>query len=219
MEKLALLLSVVDLASAMVFAVTGALVGSRKQMDIVGFMWLGVVTGVGGGSLRDVLLDVPVFWIENPSIVVACLVSAAVVHFTSHLVEARYRLILWLDAAGMALVTVAGTAKGLGAGVGPIVAVVMGVITASVGGIIRDLLGQEPSIILKREIYVTAAACGAVAYVLTLGALSDRYVAAVIGAAVAFTLRGLAMTLGWSLPVYRPRTGRPPANARLDREP
>ncbi|MBL8659642.1 MAG: trimeric intracellular cation channel family protein [Rhodospirillales bacterium] len=217
MEHLGLLLPVVDLTSAVVFAVTGALVASRKSLDIVGFMWLAVVTGVGGGSVRDMLLDLPVFWIETPSIVIACLVAATVVHFTWHLVESRYRLILWLDAAGMALVTIAGTAKGLDAGVGAVVAVAMGVITASVGGILRDVLGQEASVIMRREIYVTAALCGAVAYVLTLALSSDRYVAAVIGAATAFMLRVLALTLGWSLPVYRPRESSTRANGGSDR--
>lgn len=209
LEAISSLLPALDLASAAVFGITGALAASRKQMDIVGFMWLGVVTGVGGGTVRDLMLGVPAFWIGDPAPVVACLAAAVVVYFTAHLVHSRYRVILWLDAIGMALVTVAGTAKGLDLGAGPFVAAVMGVITATVGGIIRDVLGQEPSVILRREIYVTAAALGAGAFVLAVGLGCDRATSALVGFAIAFGIRGLALVFGWSLPIYRARPGRP----------
>ena len=215
-ETLIPLLAAVDLMAAIVFAVTGALVASRKQMDIIGFMWLGTVTGVGGGTVRDLLLGVPVFWVEDPTLVVACLIAAIAVHFTSHLVQSRYTLILWLDAAGMALVTVAGTAKGLDNGTGPLVAMVMGVITASVGGIIRDILGQEPSIILRREIYVTASLAGAGAYAVADSVDAGRLIAALCGLTVAFAARGLAIRFGWSMPVFRARPGRTPEEIERD---
>ncbi len=202
------LLPALDFVSAAVFAITGALVASRKQMDIIGFMWLGIVTGVGGGTFRDLLLGVPVFWVQDATPVVACLIASVIVYFTAHLVNSRYRLILWLDAIGMALVTMAGTAKGIDNGAGPVVAVAMGVITATVGGIVRDILGQEPSILLRREIYVTAALAGAILYVLLVGFGIDRWVAAFVGGASALIIRGLAITYGLSLPVYRARAGR-----------
>jgi uncharacterized membrane protein YeiH len=206
--QLMTLTTAVDLAAAVVFAITGALVASRKQMDIVGFMWLGVVTGVGGGTVRDLLLGVPVFWVREPSPVVACLLASVVVHFSAHLVEYRYRLILWLDALGLALVTVAGTAKGLEVGAGAVVAVVMGVITGAVGGIIRDILGHEPSIILRREVYVTASVIGAVAYVVLVGAGAGPTAATIAGFGSVLTVRGCAIVFGWSMPVYRSRAGR-----------
>lgn len=208
-EALTTLLPALDLVAAAVFALTGALVASRKQLDIVGFMWLGVVTGVGGGTVRDLLLGVPVFWVRNPTPIVGCLVASIIAFFTAHLVQSRYRLLLWLDALGMALVTVAGTAKGLDSGAGPVVSVVMGVITAAVGGIIRDILGHEPSIILHREIYVTASLAGAVTYVVLAGLQAGSLWAALTGGAIAFLFRGLAIARGWSLPVYKPRAGRP----------
>lgn len=210
LEQLTTLLGVFDLAAAVVFATTGALVASRKQMDIVGFMWLGVVTGVGGGTVRDLLLGVPVFWVRDALPIVACLLASVAAYFTAHLVQSRYILILWLDAIGLALVTIAGTDKGLDAGAGPVVAVVMGVITAACGGIIRDLLGHEPSIILKREIYVTASVVGAGTYVAMTGFGLDRTTAALTGGLAAFAIRGLSMTFGWSLPKYRSRRGRSP---------
>ncbi len=205
---LSTLLTIVDLSSSIVFAVTGALVASRKQMDIVGFMWLGVVTGIGGGTLRDLLLGLPVFWVADQAHLIACLLASVAVYFTAHLLDSRYRLLLWLDAIGLALVTVAGTAKGLDAGAGPVVAVIMGVLTASAGGIIRDILGQEPSIILRREIYVTASVLGAIVYVMLVGLGADRVSAAVAGATAVFAIRGLAIVRGWSLPTYRSRAGR-----------
>ena len=197
-----------DLAASVVFAVTGALVASRKQLDLVGFLWLGVVTGVGGGTVRDLLLGVPVFWVREPTPIVACLLASAATYFSAHLVHSRYRLLVWLDAIGLALVTIAGTAKGIDAGVGPVVAVVMGVLTAAFGGIIRDILGHEPSIILRREIYVTASLLGAVAYVALVGLGIDRAASATVGALSVLILRGLTIAYGWSLPTYRSRPGR-----------
>src|SRR3546814_97141 len=172
-------------------------------------MWLAVLTGVGGGTLRDLLLDVPVFWVVEPLHVVACIATAVVVHFIAPLIEQRYRLVLWFDALGLALVTVAGTAKGLDNGTGTLVAVAMGVITGSVGGIIRDLVGNEPSVILRHEIYVTASVLGACAYVLLILLELPRLEAAAAGVLVTFVVRGLAITFNWSLPAYRHRPGRP----------
>ena len=102
-----------DVLAAIVFAVSGALVASRKGMDVMGFMWLAVVTGVGGGTMRDLILGVPVFWVQNPVHVSACLVTAVVMHFIAPLVESRYTMLLWFDAFGLALVTIAGTVKAL----------------------------------------------------------------------------------------------------------
>ncbi len=206
------ILRALDFASVVVFAVTGALIASRKQMDIVGFLWMGVITGVGGGTLRDLLLDVPVFWIVNPNPLALCLCAAAAVHFSAHLVASRYRFLLYLDAFGMALVSTVGTAKALDLGTGPLVAVGMGVVTAAVGGILRDLLGQEPSILLRRDIYVTAAVLGSVTYVLgdAAGLPGTVTTAAAIGAG--FGLRYCAIRFDLFLPIFRPRAGKMPGH-------
>lgn len=199
---------VIDLAAAVVFSTTGALVASRKEMDILGFLWLGTITGIGGGTVRDLLLGVPVFWIVDPTPIALCLLAAGTVHFTAHFIAYRYRLLLWLDAIGMALVTVVGAAKATDVGAGALIAIVMGVITASVGGIIRDILGQEASIVLRKEIYVTASAIGAILFVATTSLGASQPLAMVIGAGIAFAIRGLALSFDWSLPVYRRRPGR-----------
>jgi uncharacterized membrane protein YeiH len=206
------ILRLLDLASVVVFAITGALVASRKQMDIVGFLWLGVVTGVGGGTLRDLLLGAPVFWVVDPTPLALCLCAAALVHFSAHLVASRYRMLLYLDAFGMALVTTVGTAKALDMGSAALVAAGMGVITAAVGGILRDLLGQEPSILLRRDIYVTASACGAVAFLLGDAAGLPRLAVTGIAILTGFGLRACAIRFDLFLPVFRPRPGRMPGH-------
>ncbi len=202
-------IAALDAAAVGVFATTGALVASRKQMDIFGFALLGTVTGVGGGTVRDVLLGrLPVFWVEKPAYVAIALVVSAVVFFTAHIPESRYRLLLWLDAVGLSLVCVIGAGIGLDAGKGAFIAIVMGVITAVFGGIIRDVLGGESPVILRREIYVIPALIGAMLFVAATGAGVDYPTAAAAGFASCFTVRGLALFYGWSLPGYRPRPGR-----------
>ena len=192
-----------DVLAAVVFAVSGALVASRKGMDVLGFMWLAVITGVGGGTVRDLILDVPVFWVQNPVHVSACLLTAVLMHFVAPLVESRYKTLVWFDAFGLALVTVAGTVKALDVGAPALVAIAMGVVTGSLGGIIRDTLGHVPSVLLRHEIYVTASVLGACAYVVLNALGSGRPMAMIAGFLVTFGVRGLAITFGWSLPVFR----------------
>ena len=192
-----------DVLAAVVFAASGSLVASRRGLDVVGFMWLAVITGVGGGTVRDLMLGVPVFWLQNPVHVTACLVTAVVMHFAAPLVESRYTTLLWFDAFGLALVTIAGTAKALDAGTPALVAVVMGVVTGSVGGIIRDLLGHVPSIVLRHEIYVTASVLGACTCAALSGAGFPRFETMAAGFLVTFSVRGMAIRFGWSLPVFR----------------
>lgn len=202
----------IDYLGVAAFAASGALVASRKEMDLVGFTLLAVVTGIGGGTLRDLLIGVPVFWIARPDYLLICFVMALAAFFTAHLVASRYKVLLWCDAAGLALFAVIGAETALLAGTGPFVALVMGMITATFGGVIRDMLGAEEPVILSREIYATAALAGAGGFVL-LDALGLPRDAALIAALIiGFAIRGLAITRGWSLPRYRPRPGRDPAD-------
>jgi len=198
-----------DFLGTAVFAVTGALVASRKQMDIIGFMLLAVVTGVGGGSVRDTMLGaLPVFWVEEPLYLGICIAVAIGVFFLAHIPESRYRALLWLDGAGLAVFCVVGAEKALAAGASPFIAVAMGVATATLGGVIRDVLGGEVPLILRKEIYVTAALAGAATFV-AIGALGlGGPLALCAGFAVCFAIRALALHYHWSLPVYRARPGR-----------
>ncbi|WP_445681284.1 trimeric intracellular cation channel family protein [Radicibacter daui] len=210
------LIAVLDWGGTAVFAITGALVASRKQMDISGFALLGAVTGIGGGTLRDLLLGkLPVFWISQPAYLVVCVIAAAITFFIAHVPESRLKLLMLLDAVGLSLFAVVGAQKGLAAGVGPIIAITMGVMTATFGGIIRDVLGGESPVVLRREIYISAALAGSAIYVLGDIAGLPLELATVTGFVATLTLRLAAMHWHWSLPVYRPRPARSPDDLGL----
>jgi uncharacterized membrane protein YeiH len=205
------LLQLLDYAGVAVFAATGALAASRKQIDLIGFIFLAIVTGVGGGTLRDVILgQTPVFWVREPGYLIVATATAIVVYFTAHLVWSRYLWLLWLDAIGLGAYCVIGAAKGLALGFSAPIAVVTGIMTATFGGILRDIVTGEPSVLMRREIYVTAALLGASVFtLLSQTGLADVW-AAPIAAAAAFLLRGGALYFGWTFPVYRTREGRTP---------
>jgi uncharacterized membrane protein YeiH len=201
--------TILDWLGVTAFAMTGALVASRKQMDVVGFIVLGTVTGIGGGTLRDLLLGLPVFWVREPAYLITCAVVALLVFFAAHIPQSRYRYLLWLDAIGLALFAVTGAETATHAGADVTVAVAMGVITATFGGIIRDILGGESPIILSREIYASAALAGAVIFIVLTAAGARRDLAVTAGFAIGLLIRAAALRYGWSLPRYRPRSGRP----------
>jgi len=201
---------ILDYAGIAVFAATGALAASRKQVDMIGFLFFAAITGIGGGTVRDLILDVPVFWVANPDYLVICVATAVIVYFTAHLFESRYRLLLWLDAIGLAAYCVFGAWKAYSVTDSPVIAVVMGVITASFGGILRDQLAGEPSILLQREIYITAALVGSSVYTGLAVAGLPVMAAALPAALVAFAIRGGALKFGWSFPPYKAKPGRKP---------
>lgn len=204
-----------EFAGIAVFAVTGALVASRKQLDIVSFALLATVTAIGGGTVRDVLLGLPVFWINDPTTILICTGVAVIVFFTAHIPESRYRWLLWFDAVGMAAFAVKGCEKALAAGTHGVTAVVMGIITASFGGIIRDVLGGENTLLLRQEIYITAALLACTLDILALMAGLPASWASLLGFVGGFGLRALALRFNWSLPVYRRRAGRTPEQLGL----
>ena len=139
---------------------------SRKQLDVIGFLFLASVTGIGGGTFRDLILGAPVFSVKNPAYVLVCVAIAILVFFSAHRVELRWRLLLWLDAIGLAAYAVMGASKGLAATGSPTVAVVTGMPPLPSAAHLRDLLAGEPSVLLRPEIYVTAAMAGAAAFTL-----------------------------------------------------
>jgi uncharacterized membrane protein YeiH len=212
------LLQFLDYAGVAVFAATGALAASRKQLDIIGFLFLASLTGIGGGTFRDMILGLtPVFWVQNSLYLAVCVATAIVVYFTAPHVEFRYRLLLWLDAIGLAAYCVMGAAKGLAAGAPPLAAIVTGMMTATFGGILRDVVSGEPSVLLRREIYVTAAMTGATVYVAMATAGLPLALSVLVSVACAFAIRGGALHFGWTMPGYRHRSGRPADDAVPDR--
>jgi uncharacterized membrane protein YeiH len=204
------LLLFLDYAGIAVFAATGALAASRKQLDIIGFLFLASVTAIGGGTFRDVILGVPVFWVVNNDYLLVANAVAIIVYFTAHLIESRYKALLWLDAVGLAAYAVFGAYKGLVVTGSAPVAIVTGMLTATLGGILRDLLSGEPSVLMRPEVYVTAAMAGAAVFTVLAIASLPMPVAAIAAFAVAFAVRGGALWFGWSFPPYRSRPGRRP---------
>jgi uncharacterized membrane protein YeiH len=195
-------LVLLDYFGIAVFAVSGALLAAEKKQTLVTFVFFAVVTGVGGGTLRDLLIGAPVFWVHRNTTLLICIAAALLVWIASRRWFAGTAL-LWFDAAGLAAYATYGAAKALGFGVAPVPAFAMGVLTACVGGIIRDVLAGEPSILMRPELYVTAAALASGLFViLTLAGLAV-WPAAAISIAAAFALRGAAIARGWSLPQYR----------------
>jgi len=195
-------LVLLDYFGIAVFAISGALVAAERRLDFVTFIFFAVVTGVGGGTLRDLLIGAPVFWVRTNGTLLICIAAALLVWIGSRRRFAGQAL-LWFDAAGMAAYATYGAAKALGFGVAPLPAFVMGVLTACAGGIIRDVLAGAPSVLMRRELYVTAAALAAGLFVaLTLVGVA-LWPAAAAAIAAGFALRGGAIARGWSLPAYR----------------
>lgn len=193
-----------DVFAVATLAVSGGLTAARHRLDIFGFAVIAAVTGVGGGTIRDLLLGIqPVLWVGDPIYVVVCVVAGAAMFFLAPHVARGERILLWADALGLAMFCVLGAQRALAHGASDLIAVVMGVITAVFGGMARDVLCAEVPLIMRKEIYATAAVIGAIAFVglLRLGLHID--IAAAIGFAAALFVRGAAIQRGWSLPSHR----------------
>lgn len=201
------LLQVGDYLGTFVFAVTGALAAAEKRLDIGGFVLLGFVTGVGGGTMRDLLLvRGEVFWASQPVYIVICILAAAATYLAADHIAGYRRLLVWCDAAGLAIFAVIGAGIAHLQSAPPLVAILMGALTASGGGIIRDIIRNELPIILHREIYVTAALAGAAAAIglESLGAAASVSIAG--GILIAFALRAAGIVFDLHLPAYKRET-------------
>jgi len=194
-------LEYLDWAGVAVFALSGAVVAAVKRQTLVTFVFFGVITGVGGGTARDLLIGAPVFWIHQNATLLICFAAALVVWWLPERTW-RGRMLLWLDAAGLAAYSTYGAAKGLAYGVAPLPALGMGVLTACLGGIVRDVLAGEPSTLMRPELYVTAAALSAALMVALLLAGVAAAPAGIAATLAGLALRGAAIARGWSLPAY-----------------
>jgi uncharacterized membrane protein YeiH len=198
-----LVIELLDYFGIVVFAVSGALAAARARMDVVGFALLGVVTGIGGGSLRDLLLGrLPVFWIEQPQYIVLCVVASLLTFVSVPIIASRLKLLLWADAVGLAVFAVLGAQTALAADAPLIIAALLGVVSATFGGLIRDIICRETPLILLKEIYATAALVGALLYVCLIELEVGEIVAMLAGCGATFAVRGLALIYGLSLPAF-----------------
>ena len=197
-----------DLAGLAVFALSGALAAARRGQTMVTLSFFALITGVGGGTVRDLLIGAPVFWVQDRLAALVCLAAALVIWVTP---ERWWKgsALAWLDAVGLAAYAVFGAGKALGFGVPPVPAAVMGIISACVGGIIRDVLAGEPSILMRPELYVTAAALASTLYVVLRLFGLPAFEAAPPAAIAGFGLRAAAIRWNLALPAYRGRPNDP----------
>lgn len=190
-----------DLGGTAVFALSGALLAARLNQTFVTCAFFALLTGVGGGSVRDAMLGVPAFWLRDFWVVPVVMVSALIAWFTPRKWwEGSW--LEWADALGLALFSTLGVAKALAFDVAPLAAIILGVVTGCVGGIVRDVIAGVPSILMRPELYVTAAAlasslCG----VMILLGVQQAW-AMGIAALAGFILRGAAMFWRIELPAY-----------------
>ncbi|HMT40412.1 trimeric intracellular cation channel family protein [Sphingorhabdus sp.] len=196
------LIAALDLFGIAVFAASGALAAARLKQTLVTFAFFALLTGVGGGTVRDLLIGAPVFWVQDWRFPATCLATALLVWITPVRIWSP-RALDWFDAVGLAVYSVFGAWKAASLGIGPLPAMMMGVITACVGGVIRDMLAGVPSIILRPELYVTASALAAGLYVLLFWFGMPIILAAAISAAAGFALRAAAIHKGLAIPAYK----------------
>lgn len=192
---------IADLLGVAVFAISGTVLAFRKHMDGFGVVVLASLTAIGGGTTRDLILDVPVFWLHDPTYFIVIL-GAALITIMWLRLKAYIPLnrLLFADALGIAFFTVLGAEKALSVGVGSFTAVIMGTMTAVFGGMLRDVVAREIPLVLKSELYATTCLTGAIFFVL-IHPYSPT-LAMGIALVTTFSLRIIALRYSWSLPVF-----------------
>ncbi len=184
-----------------VFAISGVLSAARTRLDIVSITLVGLLTALGGGTLRDIILDLPVFWLSDLTYFWVA-VGASCFAFVGirFILKLPPRLISYLDAAGIALISVQVIEKTLASGYGPTVAVVMGIVTGIAGGLFRDMVTQRPTLLLSRELYATPILVGCVVYLLLMALMSQAQ-ARLLAMAIIFAQRSAIIHWQISIPL------------------
>jgi uncharacterized membrane protein YeiH len=176
-----------------VFAVTGVLAVNRRGLDVFGGVVLGTVTSLGGGTIRDLIIGAPVFWLLDTNYVVVSIAAALVAFFASRSFRSTYTLLLYLDALGAALFGIQATEKVLGLQHGAVIAVSMGVLTSIGGGLLRDVLASRPTLLMSREIYATPILFGCVLYAALRNGPFGRATTLIVAVAIIFSIRAAAI--------------------------
>ncbi len=191
---------IIDILGTISFSISGVLTAVKKRMDPFGIFIIAFATAVGGGTLRDVLIDAPVFWMYDLRFIylIAGATVIAII-FRKKLGYIRKSLFLF-DTIGIALYTIIGVEKGINAGFPPLISISLGVISACFGGVIRDILSNEIPIIFRKEIYATACIAGAVTYILLNNTNINHNVVVLISGGIVFVIRLLAVVFKLSLP-------------------
>lgn len=191
-----------EMVGTAVFAITGVLAVTRRGLDVFGALVLGIVTALGGGTVRDLIIGARPFWIDDFNYVWAAAAGALAAFSIGSLFRNTYRGLLYLDAVGAALFAVTAANKVLLLNLSAPVAVAMGVLTGIGGGLIRDVLAGRPTLLMSREIYATPILLGCIAFVLLRSATPPLPYAAAIGAAIIFLVRALAIYRHLEMPAW-----------------
>jgi len=195
---------VLDFAGIALFAYSGGMLAARKELDPFGAAILGAVAGMGGGTLRDVLLgEAPVYWVEAPGYLWIALIGALLGYYTSPWAQSlatRRAALVWADAVGMSVFCVLGAQAGLAVNAHWTIAMLTGVMSAAFGGLLRDIIVNDVPLVLRAEIYALAALAGAGAYVGAVALGIGEGIAAIGGLLIAFGIRGCAIAFNWTLP-------------------
>jgi uncharacterized membrane protein YeiH len=196
-----------DLAGVAVFAISGTLMAYKKHMDGFGVVVLATVTAVGGGTLRDIMLDLPVFWVKDPSFFYAILAAALATIIWLRISKTfPLNYLLAADAIGLAFFNMMGLQKALAYGASPFVAIVLGTMTGVFGGLIRDVICREIPLVLKGELYATTCIMGGAVYVTAVALDLNNDICMAAGLSTTLIVRLLAMKWHWHLPVFAPHS-------------
>jgi uncharacterized membrane protein YeiH len=193
----------ITLLAVIVSSASGVLKAGFKQFDLFGVIIIAIATGLGGGSLRDMLLDREVFWIQDQVFFIASLGSAVFIFITARIIAVPPRFFLVADAAGLATFAVAGTLVSLMVGAPPLLASFMGVMTGTMGGIFRDILCNEPPVVFHSPLYATVSWAGSLLFIALMHFTQDVTLAAVIAGLSIFITRLLALYYNINLPKFR----------------
>jgi uncharacterized membrane protein YeiH len=196
--------SFLEIAGTFVFAISGVSTAYEKRFDLMGVIIIAFVTAIGGGTLRDIMIGVqPVSWLTDLNIIATIGVSVVLSFFFLDRILKLRRTLFLFDTIGLGLFTVHGLERTLAAGLSPVVAVMMGTITAVFGGVLRDLLSNNVPLIFGGTIYATNAVAGGILYIATLHFNVSQSIAMPITVAFVITMRSLAVRYSWSLPSIR----------------
>jgi len=191
-----------DLLGTVVFAITGLLAARRKDLDLFGAIVIAMVTAIGGGTLRDLIIGEPVFWTQNDIYIFVVVISALLLFFLARYKRLPIKLLVFLDAFGLAVFTVIGTQKAMELGFSDPIAIMTGIMTGVAGGIMRDVLVGEVPLVFRKEIYATASFVGSSSFLVFVEFGLSIDISVIVAILVTLSLRVWAILFNIELPVF-----------------
>ena len=182
-----------------VFAISGGIVAIRQEIDLLGVVFISIITAVGGGTIRDICLDVPIFWLENPQDIWIALFGGLSA-FLLYNLWSKIRLLVWMDAIGLSVFVAIGASKAMDLGHGFLVTVTMGVLTAVAGGLLRDIVCGDKNLLLREEIYASAAILGSVVLWVSISLGWENDLSLILASIVTFIIRAIGILFNLKLP-------------------